>query len=216
MHSEDRVIVSGCGPVGAVMTLALVRKGIPVTLIEQLPDAARISAPPPSTRRPSRCWSISASKRKCSRMTVRRHAGAAVSFPRPRQRRTDRGVRHQHAQGEVPYPYVVQWEQYKLVQAVLPHIRATASARCAFDQAGRLAQTADHVEATVTNAAGESETLRARYLIGADGGSSAVRRLAEIVFEVSPGPTLHQDRHDFRFRLDRAGSLHAQLFLRSR
>jgi len=39
-EKDNRVIVSGCGPVGAVMTLALVRKGIPVTLIEQLPDAA--------------------------------------------------------------------------------------------------------------------------------------------------------------------------------
>ena len=38
--NDNRVIVSGCGPVGAVMTLALVKKGIPVTLIEQLPDAA--------------------------------------------------------------------------------------------------------------------------------------------------------------------------------
>ena len=40
MAQEDRVIVVGAGPVGAVMTLALVRKGIPVTLLEQLPDAA--------------------------------------------------------------------------------------------------------------------------------------------------------------------------------
>ena len=38
--NDDRVIVAGCGPVGAVMTLALVKQGIPVTLIEQLPDAA--------------------------------------------------------------------------------------------------------------------------------------------------------------------------------
>jgi len=38
--NDDRVIISGCGPVGAVMTLALVKQGIPVTLIEQLPDAA--------------------------------------------------------------------------------------------------------------------------------------------------------------------------------
>src|SRR5262249_24729304 len=35
-----RGVVVGCGPVGAAMTLALVRKGIPVTLIELLPDAA--------------------------------------------------------------------------------------------------------------------------------------------------------------------------------
>ena len=40
MQEQDRVIVAGAGPVGAIMTLALVKKGIPVTLLEQLPDAA--------------------------------------------------------------------------------------------------------------------------------------------------------------------------------
>ena len=40
MQHQDRVIVAGAGPVGAIMTLALVKKGIPVTLLEQLPDAA--------------------------------------------------------------------------------------------------------------------------------------------------------------------------------
>ena len=43
-HVEDMrgldVAIVGCGPVGAVMTLALVKQGIAVTLIEQLPDAA--------------------------------------------------------------------------------------------------------------------------------------------------------------------------------
>ena len=42
---------------------------------------------------------------------------------------------------------------------------------------------ADAVEATVTNAAGETETLRGAYLIGTDGGRSTVRRLADIAFE---------------------------------
>src|SRR5215468_5124792 len=39
-QDANRVIVAGCGPVGAVMALALVKKGISVLLIEQLPDAA--------------------------------------------------------------------------------------------------------------------------------------------------------------------------------
>ncbi len=46
-----------------------------------------------------------------------------------------------------------------------------------------LTQHADHVDVTVTNAAGETETLRGKYVIGTDGASSAVRRLAEIDFE---------------------------------
>jgi 2-polyprenyl-6-methoxyphenol hydroxylase-like FAD-dependent oxidoreductase len=46
-----------------------------------------------------------------------------------------------------------------------------------------LEQGADHVDVTVINAEGESETLRGRYVIGADGGRSTVRRLAGIEFE---------------------------------
>src|SRR2546429_4864455 len=34
MQHDDRVIVVGAGPVGAVTALALVKKGIPVTLLE--------------------------------------------------------------------------------------------------------------------------------------------------------------------------------------
>jgi 3-(3-hydroxy-phenyl)propionate hydroxylase len=86
--------------------------------------------------------------------------------------------------GEVPYPYVVQWEQYKLVHAALPHIKATGIGEIRFStKFTDLVQTADHVEATVANAAGETEKLRGRYLIGADGGRSTVRHLAEIAFE---------------------------------
>jgi 3-(3-hydroxy-phenyl)propionate hydroxylase len=35
--TSDRIYVVGAGPVGAVMTLALARRGIPVTLVESNP-----------------------------------------------------------------------------------------------------------------------------------------------------------------------------------
>ena len=100
MQNDNRVIVVGAGPVGAVMTLALVKKGIPVTLHRAAcRTRPRTSAPPPCTRRPSRCWSSSGSRRKPSRRKrQRRHVGAAVPFPRPRHRRTVRRVRHQPAE----------------------------------------------------------------------------------------------------------------------
>jgi len=185
MHSEDRVIVSGCGPVGAVMTLALVRKGIPVTLIEQLPDAAEDQRAA-TIHTPTVEMLVDLGLEK--EMFADDPSGGMQA---PLFHFRDRASGELIAvfdismlKGEVPYPYVVQWEQYKLVQAVLPHIRASGLGEVRFStKLVGLAQTADHVEATVTNAAGESETLRARYLIGADGGSSAVRRLAEIVFE---------------------------------
>src|SRR5262249_25363436 len=86
--------------------------------------------------------------------------------------------------GEVAYPFVLQWEQYKLVHAALPHIRASGFGEVRFStRLIGLAQHADHVDPKVTNETGDDETLRARYVIGPGGASSAVWRLAEIEFE---------------------------------
>ena len=78
----NRVIVSGCGPVGAVMSLALVRKGISVTLIEQLPDAAEdqraATVHPPTVEMLGWAWP------RCGDVLVSVvgwHGGTAVSFP---------------------------------------------------------------------------------------------------------------------------------------
>ena len=35
LKSGERIIVVGCGPVGMVLTLALYRRGVPVTLLER-------------------------------------------------------------------------------------------------------------------------------------------------------------------------------------
>jgi 3-(3-hydroxy-phenyl)propionate hydroxylase len=87
-------------------------------------------------------------------------------------------------EGEVPYPFVVQWEQYKLVRAARPHIEASGIAEVRFStKVTDLAQGADYVEVTVAGAERDSERLRGRYVIGADGGRSTVRRLSEIEFE---------------------------------
>jgi 3-(3-hydroxy-phenyl)propionate hydroxylase len=184
-QNDNRVIVSGGGPVGAVMTLALVKKGIPVTLIEQLPDAAEdqraATIHPPTVEM---LVELGLEKEMFSE-------DASGGMPAPlfhfRERATNELIAVFDISlltGEVPYPYVVQWEQYKLVLAALPYIKASGLGDVRFStKLTGLAQTADHVEATVGNAAGETETLRGKYLIGADGGRSTVRHLAEIAFE---------------------------------
>jgi len=184
-QDDNRVIVAGCGPVGAVMTLALVKKGIPVTLIEQLPDAAEdqraATIHPPTVEM---LVDLGLEKEMFSKEPT---GGMEAPLFHFRDRASgeliavfDIGL----LKGEVPYPYVVQWEQYKLVHAALPHIAASGVGEVRFStKLVGLAQTADGVEATVINGVGETERLRAKYLIGADGGSSTVRRLAAIAFE---------------------------------
>src|ERR1700740_1729089 len=177
--NDHRVIVSGCGPVGAVTALALVRKGIPVTLIEQLPDAAEDQRA--ATIHPPTVEMLVELGLEKEMFSDAPSGGMNAPLFQFRNRETGDLIAVfdiSLLKGEVPYPYVVQWEQYKLVHAALPHIRASGIGEIRFSTKFLgLEQTADYVEATVANAAGETETLRAKYLIGSDGGSSTVRGL---------------------------------------
>jgi 3-(3-hydroxy-phenyl)propionate hydroxylase len=184
-QNENRVIVSGCGPVGAVMTLALVKKGIPVTLIEQLPDAAEdqraATVHPPTVEM---LVDLGLEKEMFSEEPSGGMQSPLFHF---RDRATGELIAVfdiSMLKGEVPYPYVLQWEQYKLVHAALPYIKASGLGDVRFStKLVGLSQTGDAVDATVINAEGETEVLRGKYLIGTDGGSSTVRRLADIAFE---------------------------------
>jgi 2-polyprenyl-6-methoxyphenol hydroxylase-like FAD-dependent oxidoreductase len=185
MQNEERVIVAGAGPVGAVLALALTQKGIPVMLVEA-------EAEPPEDQRaatihPPTVEMLVELGLKDEAFAEDASGGMSAPLFHFLDRTTgeliavfDIGL----LKGEVPYPYVVQWEQYKLVRAVVPRLEASGLADVRFStKVTGLEQHADHVDVTVKNAAGESETLSGRYLIGTDGGSSTVRRLAGIAFE---------------------------------
>jgi 3-(3-hydroxy-phenyl)propionate hydroxylase len=185
MQEQDRVIVAGAGPVGAIMTLALVKKGKPVTLLEQLPDAAEDQRA--ATVHPPTVEMLVELGLKDEAFSEEPSGGMSAPLFHFR----DRASGELFAvfdisllEGEVPYPFVLQWEQYKLVHAALPRIKASGLGEVRFStKVTGLVQHADHVDVTVVNAAGETETLQAKYIIGTDGASSAVRRLAQIEFE---------------------------------
>ncbi len=167
------------------MTLALVKKGIPVTLLEQLPDAAEDQRA--ATVHPPTVEMLVELGLKDEAFSEEPSGGMSAPLFHFR----DRASGELFAvfdisllDGEVPYPFVLQWEQYKLVHAALPRIKASGLGEVRFStKLTGLAQQADHVDVTIANEAGEAETLRAKYIIGTDGASSAVRRLAGIEFE---------------------------------
>src|SRR5947208_377361 len=181
MRQDERVIVVGAGPVGAVTALALVKNGIPVTLIEA-------EAEPPEDQRaatihPPTVAMLAELGLKDEAFAEDASGGMLSPVFHFRDRVSgelvavfDLGL----LKGEVPYPFVVQWEQYKLVRAARPHIEASGIAEVRFSsKVTGLEQSADDVEVTLTNAQGESEKLRGRYLVGADGGRSTVRRFRD-------------------------------------
>ncbi len=184
-QQQAPVIVVGAGPVGAVMTLALTRKGIPVTLLEQLPDAAEDQRA--ATVHPPTVAMLVELGLENEAFSEAPSGGMSAPLFHFRDRITGELFAVFDINllaGEVPYPFVLQWEQYKLVHAALPRIRASGIAEVRFStKVTALARHADDVDVTVVNEAGESETLRGSYVIGTDGAGSTVRRLAGIEFE---------------------------------
>src|SRR5467141_1991579 len=151
MQHGDRVIVVGAGPVGAVTALALVKQGIPVTLLEaeaEPPEDQRAATIHPPTVEMLVELGLEAE-------AFAQDASGGMSAPlfHFRDRVTgeliavfDIGL----LKGEVPYPFVVQWEQYKLVRAARPHIEASGIAEVFFStKVTGIEQGADHDDVTI-------------------------------------------------------------------
>ena len=217
MQHDNRVIVVGAGPVGAVMTLALVRKGIPVTLLESLPDAAEDQRA--ATIHPPTVEMLVDLGLEKEAFSEEPSGGMSAPLFHFRDRQTgelfavfDISL----LKGEIPYPFVLQWEQYKLVHAALPHIKASGLGEVRFSaRLTGLEQHADHVDATFSNEAGESETASRpichrygwRKQHGAPAGGNRIRG-----FHLSGA--LHQDRHHLRPAGGKQELLHPQLLFR--
>src|SRR5436309_5969782 len=145
MRQDERVIVVGAGPVGAVTALALVKQGIPVTLLEAEPE-------PPEDQRAATIHpptiEMLAELGLADEALSDDASGGLIS---PLFHFRDRASGELVAvfdlgmlEGEVPYPFVMQWEQYKLVRAALPHIEASGLAEIRFaTRVTGLAQNAD-------------------------------------------------------------------------
>ncbi len=82
-----------------------------------------------------------------------------------------------------PYPYMLVHEQYKTEQMLLDDLRAHGGEVMWETEIASLAESDGGVHATLRRAAGDEETLRARYVLGADGAHSFVRRHLDLPFE---------------------------------
>lgn len=180
MTVRDPVVIAGGGPVAMVLAVALYREGVPFIALETLPepfvDQRAASYHPP---------------------TIEMLDGLGLAdavipegLKSPVYRFHDRVTREVVAEfdlgnlaDELRFPYVLQYEQYKLVRKVL----ALYGGRPGFDvrfshTVTGLTQHADHVEVAVALPDGERETIRASWLVGCDGGRSTVRKEAGIEF----------------------------------
>jgi 3-(3-hydroxy-phenyl)propionate hydroxylase len=178
MASEDRVLIAGAGPVGLVAAASLVRGGVPVTVFEAGPDLSEESRA--STFHPPTLDMLAA-------------LGAAapliaqgLTAPRFQYRSKRHGVLASFDFAAIAdvtgHPYRVQCEQSKLTRILYEQLRDNPNFELQFDsRVEGVSQQSTGVE-VLLDRRGRREARSGRFLIGADGAGSSVRRALGLEF----------------------------------
>ncbi|HEX3936353.1 MAG TPA: FAD-dependent monooxygenase [Xanthobacteraceae bacterium] len=177
MPIEERVFIAGAGPVGLVAAANLLRRGVPVTVFEAgsaLAEESRASTFHPPTLDMldefGAAGPLIAQGLKAPQLQYRTRDGVIATFDFAAIADATR------------YPFRVQAEQFKLTRILHERLGADANFRMEFDaRVSEVEQDAAAVHVALDRN-GSSERRSARWLIGADGARSDVRRALGIEF----------------------------------
>jgi 3-(3-hydroxy-phenyl)propionate hydroxylase len=177
--SLDPVIVVGAGPVGLLCALELARRQVPVTVLETEPGTTldlRAGTFHPPTLEMLQPEGVA---------DAMLETGIKVRYWQARDR--EYGLIAQWdldlLKDDTPYPFRLHLEQHRLTPILLAKLKAYSHAQVLFSHEFiSLTQSDEQVLATARTAQGEVQ-IKGRYLIGADGGRSPVRKSADIAFD---------------------------------
>ena len=179
MTIQDRVFIAGAGPVGLCAAANLVRGGVPVTVFEagsDLSEESRASTFHPPTLDMLDAFGAAAPL-----------IAQGLKAPQFQYRTRRDGLLAQFDFAAIAdataHPYRLQCEQSKLTRILLDRLRGQRGFEIEFgSEIVGVTQDSGGIEIAIERA-GRTERRTGRYLIGADGAASAVRRMLEIEFE---------------------------------
>ena len=175
----ERVLIAGAGPVGLVAAANLVRHGVPVTVFEGGTDLSTESRA--STFHPPTLDMLA------DLDVVEPLIAQGLIAPKFQYRNRRDGLIAQFDFGDIAdqtrHPFRLQCEQSKLTRIIHDRLRGDPNFEIVFSSSiSAVTQDSDCVTVSVERD-GRNETHSYRWLIGADGARSDVRRSLDIEFE---------------------------------
>jgi 3-(3-hydroxy-phenyl)propionate hydroxylase len=179
MPTPPRVLIAGAGPVGLLSALALARQDVPVLVLEAEPgltvDLRAGTFHPPSLEMMAPYGITDAMHR------------TGIKVPRWQIRDRQEGLIAEWDLSSLaeltPYPYRLHLEQHRLTPIIHGLLRELPHAEVRFGhRVLAVSQTADRVRVLAETPDGPTP-VEAEWLVGADGGKSAVRRSVAVEFE---------------------------------
>jgi len=178
------VIIIGGGPVGFITALALAQAGARVTVIEA--EAQIIKSP----RAAVYFWSVLEGLGRLGILEEAEAAGVRKQDYTYLVRRTGERIEYSMAvlAGHTPHPYNLHLSQDRLAEIAMRKLQGLSNATVRFGtRLENLQQDAEAVTLSVVTG-GETQELRAKWVIGADGAGSTVRRLVGLSFDAITWP----------------------------
>ncbi len=174
-----RVLVAGGGPAGMATALFLIEHGVPVLLLERSTDLH--ADPRAATYHPPTLEML-----ERSGVTAELHERGIVARNWQYRDRREGLVAEfdlQILEGDTRHPYRLQCEQHKLVAMMERRVVASPLGTVLHGvEVTAVTQHAAGVEVAVIHADGRSGRFGGRWLVGADGGRSVVRKSQDIDF----------------------------------
>jgi 2-polyprenyl-6-methoxyphenol hydroxylase-like FAD-dependent oxidoreductase len=178
MNPEERVFIAGAGPVGLTAAADLVRRGVPVTVFEAAPGLSEESRA--STFHPSTLDMLD-EQGFAGDLIAQGLVAPTIQY---RSKREVIAAFDFSAISDLTrHPYRLQAEQFKLTRIICaklaghPHFSVEFGRRLV-----GVSQDAGSVTVELEGVNGREQRC-ARWLIGADGASSRVRRALDLAFE---------------------------------
>jgi 3-(3-hydroxy-phenyl)propionate hydroxylase len=180
MVEERRVLIAGGGPVGLLSALLLARHGIAVRLFDS--NDAPQADPRAATTHPATLELLGEAGLVDDMIRVGLVAPVVQFWDRPTGTKVAE-FDHALLKDETRYPFVVQCEQFKTAQLILDRLARMPNVELQWGH--EIVEVTQDGNGVTVGARGPRgiETHAGAYLIGADGGRSAVRKACDIAFD---------------------------------